>query len=369
VSFEAFRPELVADAVRQPELAVLVGKARVRRRRRTLAALAVAVLVLTGALSVLDRPGRGAEPVQPAPRHEGSRDVVFVDAHTIVEVLFTSCSVRFSVSGDEGRGWSPYRGPTPCDRTEPAHPVGYQVFDANTWLTTIAGQWYLTMDAGLSWRTVSTDPVHVEGFNSRALLCQPSCTGRSAVQAVDPLNAKVYELEATSGLPTLSAVRGTSDGAIWLVGRDMHGAPTVGWSVDHGRTWGTKALPYQAVEQMVLAACTARTAYLLLAFDPDAVVFATTDGGLTWEQHTSGVPTSGDPKGAFCAPDGGLVMATNKEVWVSHDRGATFARAGTNPSDVVGSGRGLLWTCDEDARYAIVTVDGQDWRRMSLNPE
>jgi hypothetical protein len=120
---------------------------------------------------------------------------------------------------------------------------------------------------------------------------------------------------------------------------------------------------------MVLAACTARTAYLLLTFNPDAVVFATTDGGLTWEQHIPSVPTSGDPKGAFCTPDGGLVMATNKEVWVSHDRGATFARARANPLDVVGSGRGLLWTHQEDARYAIVTVDGQNWRRVDLNPE
>ncbi len=374
VTFEAFRPELVADAVRQPELDQLVGRARLRRRRRRgLAALAVAVLVLAGALSVLVPPRRGAEPVGPAIRHSGSRDVVFVDPDTIVEVVFDPCHVLFSVSGDGGRRWTPYRGPVPestCPWSGPGHPVSYQVLDAHVFLTTIDAQQYLTTDTGLSWRRVPAQPVPVDEFDPRTtLLCQSSCTGRSAVQAVDLVGGTVQELRATSGLPTLAAVRGTADGAIWLTGWDMHGGPTVAWSVDHGRTWGTKALPHEVVEQMVLAACTARTAYLLLGFDPEVTVFATADGGLTWDQHAPGVPSSGDPAGAFCTTDGALAMATAKDLWVSFDRGATFARSASTPAGDAGCDRNLLWIRDPDAVHGYLTVDGRTWRQVDLSPE
>jgi hypothetical protein len=332
----------------------------------------VVVLLLTGALSVLAQPSRGTEPVQPAPHHGGSRDVVFLDRDNVVETIFTPCYVLFSMSGDGGREWTPYRGPVPerpCHWTGPGHPVGYRVLDAHLYLATVEGQLYLTMDSGSTWRRVPTDPVPVHEFNPRTVLCESTCTGRSAVQALDLFGPKVYELQATSGLPTLSAVRGTADGAIWLVGRDMHGAPTAAWSIDHGYTWATKALPNRPVQLMLLAACDRRSAYLLLGFDPQVTVFATTDGGLTWEQHVPEAQLPGNPRGAFCTANGGLVMAVGTDVWVSHDRGATFGRSGLAPTGDVGVGQRLLWIRDADASHATVTEDGLNWWQAKLNPE
>src|SRR5262249_43316290 len=152
----------------------------------------------------------------------------------------------------------PYRGPVPetaCHWTGPEHAIGYQVLDAHAYLANIDHQLYLTLDAGLTWRRVPAEPERVNEFLPRTMLCQPSGTGRGAVQALDLFGPKVYELTATSGLPTLSAVRGTDDDGIWLVGRDMHGAPTAAWSIDRGRTWATKALPNRPVQLMTLAAC------------------------------------------------------------------------------------------------------------------
>src|SRR5436190_13479830 len=102
VTFGAFHPERVADAVRQPPLETLVRRARIRRRRRrALAAVAFAALALAGALSLLGPPKpAGSEPMDP--HHSGTGDVVFVDPRTVVEVSFTPCYVVFAASVDGG---------------------------------------------------------------------------------------------------------------------------------------------------------------------------------------------------------------------------------------------------------------------------
>jgi hypothetical protein len=119
---------------------------------------------------------------------------------------------------------------------------------------------------------------------------------------------------------------------------------------------------------MVLAACDKRTAYLLLGFDPDITIFATTDGGLTWEQHAASINPPTDPRGAFCTADGTLVLAIGVSIWLSDDRGAFFT-GGVSRADEAWIGRGLMWTRNVDAGYAFVSVDGRSWQRVKLNPE
>jgi hypothetical protein len=378
VTFEAFHPERVADAVRQPSLDLLLRRARLRRlRRRVLASTVVVAVLLTGALSLLARPRADAEPM--GPHHSGTEDVIFVDPQTVVEVSFTPCYVLFSLSVDGGATWSPYRGPepeSPCHPTGSISPVGYVVVDRHTFLATVGGRQYLSTDTGVTWRGVLS-PLRVDGFSpgTRLLECQGTCAGRTTVQAIAPVTGDLEELRATSGLRSFASIQGTPDGAIWVAGRDYQGAAMLAWSIDAGRTWGTKALPQDAANDMIVVARSARTAYLLLSLGDKLTSYVTTDGGLTWAWTFHAAPAAGSLVGAFSADDRSLTIASAREqwaddgqLWVSDDYGTTFTRGAPAPPGWAGSRAGMLWYHSLDDRYAYLTTDGRTWREVWLNP-
>ncbi|GAA2717813.1 sialidase family protein [Micromonospora olivasterospora] len=406
--FPGFDPEIVADAVRQPPLAALRSAARSRRRHRAGIALA-AVVSLAGAASVPFGGYRTAggsfspDGVLPTPINSPVSELFVLSEDKAVAVQVRGddrCDIRFSSTSDGGRHWTdfrPARSEAPC-RQQADGPernpstVGYTVLGERSYLVEFDGHRVLSTDGGQTWRDATDAMIEVPAFPRTALLvsCQAGCHALSGPLAVDPQTGDVFRL---SGEPPSSqrpfSVQASPDGTIWVTyhSESADESPRIARSVDRGATWRTAGEP-DGAWTVAVAGVSASEAYLLAlprTSAPDrprssgsALLLHTLDGGRTWTEMGTDLPTNTIVRPFTVGRDGSLLVgdrthdASAAFFYVSRDGGRHFTRSAVvTQGGIAGSSPGLAWLTEPgDAvagtATAQVSRDGTTWAPLRL---
>lgn len=391
------------------EQVVARHKQRVVRRRMQIGA-AVAVLVVTLAIPLL----RGQmvahrDPAAPptnepvGPRGPFINDVAFADAdhgYAIRITCRTGCAPQLLTTTD-GRRWQ-------------SHPLS-RPKDAPSWATgtlELLGPDELTIDWGLSLaddgapihRTYSSDggrtwrEVDVPGIVTETVSSIPDdatlawrcarlvgggekCAERGFA-VVLPGSGRSARLAAEPPLTAMVAgASPTADGRWWVAGRDPR-TNLWGLSVsdDNGRSWTTRVLDFrESVDYRgwtVIASggtlYASASGSLPTASNALLAVFASTDGGRTWERTW----TPADDKqphrvfgGLVPGADGSLMInAPDDKTYVSKDGGRTFTAGERRYPDYAFPTRAGYVAMDisssTDVRFSR---DGVDWKKITLD--
>ncbi|MGK5675613.1 WD40/YVTN/BNR-like repeat-containing protein [Micromonospora sp. URMC 106] len=404
--FTGFDVETVADAVRQPPLSQLRRTARLRRRRRaTGVGLAVALALGGTAVAPLASGGGGADwagldpTSQPAEPRVVSHLVVLSERSAVaVEDADNGCRLSFTATVDAGRTWSGWRtnyldGPCRLDAAgRRASDVRFTVLDEQRYLVSIDGTQVVSLDAGRTWRSLASVVTEVRAFpeNAQPVRCQEFCGAMPRLLAVDQDTWRVYRLTHAPQAFGPDTVDWADDGALWFMSpAPEYGAPaSVARSVDRGATWHTSTVP-EGVWANSLVAVSAQEAYVLgqtVPADPNggeptrpARLLHTTDGGRSWADVATNLPSTDSVRGITLGADGALLVgdatstSVTSSVWTSRDSGRHFTRSTrTGNEGKLGTSRGLVWLADRedptDANSVVVQVsaDGENWSRLTL---
>ncbi|MER7461049.1 hypothetical protein [Micromonospora sp. NPDC126480] len=398
----------VARAVRQPPLDDLLAVVRERRRRRT-AGVALAVVLAIAGMAVVPLTGRSSGVDWAAPEPTVTRDdrttrlFVLSDTHAVgVAWVDHGCTVRFAHTLNAGRSWSDYASASyrvpDCRTKDDGEKVGdlrFSVLDERSYLVLHNGRRYLSSDYGHSWRDADTAMVSVAAFPDRArpVFCQQGCDAVLEPLATDPETGTVYRLrgEKPSPYPPFS-IYPSPDGAIWATywpGESGRRA-IVASSADRGATWRTSTPAGGHV--VAVAAVSEVEAYLLTEPDPPpgtepmepgvpSRLLHTTDGGRSWTDVGTDLPSTPVSRDFTLAADGSLMIADTHHhpanltayLLVSRDGGRHFARVreyGQEGGTGVAPGRAWLHGRDdmsvEGPDHVQLTTDGEDWVRFAL---
>ncbi|MEV6103959.1 sialidase family protein [Streptomyces sp. NPDC051940] len=248
-----------------------------------------------------------------------------------------------------------------------------------------------TTDGGRTWTKVDRDAsgttVRIPDGVSPAFWCDSpdenmDCE-RPRLAAHDPATGRLRVLAVQPPLDLAHdwRVEPLADGTWWVWGRDpASGDLVVASSRDDGRSWRTSRLAGDPgdVMRVDVFGTTGRTLYASLAREstataettknPLSAVYASTDGGRTWDRrwtHRQGrAPWSalGTP---LVGADGSLLLVTEDDrVFRSRDGARTFAPGGS-PDDAPGAGR---WVWRTRAGYLLtdgatirLSADGTRW--------
>jgi photosystem II stability/assembly factor-like uncharacterized protein len=137
-----------------------------------------------------------------------------------------------------------------------------------------------------------------------------------------------------------------------------------------------------------LVAVSAQEAYVLgrtVPADPNgggptgpARLLHTTDGGRSWVDVDTDLPSTDAVRGITLGANGALLVgdtsnSVTSSVWISRDGGRHFTRSvRTGNEGRLGTSRGLVWMADRedpsDANSVVVQVsaDGENWSRLLL---
>ncbi|GIG90878.1 WD40/YVTN/BNR-like repeat-containing protein [Plantactinospora endophytica] len=367
-----FDPAEVGQSVPQPPLADLAARAarRVRRRRALVSAAAVGMMALVALTAVPVVRGIGMTATATGDGAGGGylTATAVLDGGTVVAVRYGECAAQFSVTTNDGRTWSPYRGPVGW-RDDCGVPVStsYRLFGPTVFVAEVRGVRYLTRDAGVSWqpaeegvRPVDTLPPQVREARD------------GSAQMVDPTTGDLYQLSSLPRAGDGGLPRRAPDGSVWLLGSGAAAppggattVPRVARSENAGRSWvPTAALP-AVVRNPLLVPAGPEQAYVLGECPSGAVVYRTDDGGTSWfatyvpwdATEVATVNAAGHLLVGSWEPDGRFA------VWVSRDGGRSFTKGETitvpdDPS--VGQADGLIWVTS-GAGWAATSTDGW-WR-------
>ncbi|MFG3710453.1 WD40/YVTN/BNR-like repeat-containing protein [Micromonospora sp. NPDC049460] len=404
--FTGFDAETVAVAVRQPPLGDLRRAARLRRRRRA-AGVGSAVALALGGTAVAPFAGHGSgvdwagpDPTDPPADPRVSHLVVLSERSAVaVEEADNGCRLSFTATTDAGRTWSGWRtnyldGPCRSDAEgRRTSDVRFTVLDEQRYLVSIDGSQVVSLDAGLTWRSLASVATEVRAFpeKARPARCAESCGAMPRPLAVDSGTWRVYRLTDAPGEVVPQAVDQADDGALWLMSpAPDHGAPaSVALSVDRGATWRTSTVP-EGVWASSLVAVSAQEAYVLggtMSADPHgerpagpARLLHTTDGGRSWADVGTDLPSTDLVRGITRGANGALLVCDVTQdgvtsfVWISRDGGRHFSRSTRtgNEGTSFGTSRGLVWLADRedptDANSVVVHIsaDGENWSRLTL---
>jgi len=406
----AGRRELL-DAIEQPPLARIAGRAATIRRRRRLVELAGSLTVVLAAVLLTVQPWHGGpRRVQPAasapaappvwrglgislvglpaaaPDVPGSVVAVeFADPDrgylVVADCHGMSCRITVARTTDGGQVWETVPVPSGLQEVRPADvpriwAVGPRVVLAGGELS------FASDNAGADWAgylfTFADLPV-VDSVPpggrlwtdqrrpGKVLVWLPG-TGRAAVLRQQPASDVRWVAAAPAG-----------DGAWWAGGVDPMARPTALVSRDAGRSWQTTVLGESGAPDVeVRVATLGRQVYAATVYpDPRAdrsallhAIHHSTDGGA----HFSRTWAGGGPPGALAGDpvplvDDRLLLAGQDHQWyVSDDHGGTFRpapgllavrsiariQAGYVAYDLLGGG------------WSAFSVDGSNWYKLNL---
>jgi hypothetical protein len=404
-----FDIQVVNDAVRQPPLDQLYSAAGARRRRRSSAIALVAIAAAVGmAVVPLAAGWSGVDWARPDTTESPTRDVtelfVLDDKSAVgVQVTDDGCSVRFARTEDLGRTWSEFqqlRYEGACGK----HPVGqqqtqitYYPLSVRTYFATVDGsRSYLSSDGGRTWRDAQTSISVVDAFPPQAdpVVCPMGCPGMSEPLAVDPETGAVFQLRAQPSR-RLSSLYESPDGALWATfwPQDSPKPLMVARSVDRGATWQNSYAPTRT-DVVGVVGESGQVAYLLAEpqqSGPGAYttgtsrLLKTTDGGLSWLEVKTDLPTAAGIRPFTLGTDQSLMVAdgpvapagpncsvrcdeNERYVWISHDGGRHFTKGPAVSGFAPGAIPGRIWVFRQDSRgqEAQVTSDGSTWTRLPL---
>ncbi|WP_422734550.1 hypothetical protein ACN26Y_08180 [Micromonospora sp. WMMD558] len=405
--FTGFDTATVARAVRQPPLDDLWATARARRRRRA-AGVALAAVVAMAGMAVVPLADRSpgvdwATPEPTAIREDRGTRLFLTGGDTAVGVEHRSCMLRFAHTGDAGRTWSDYAtavyqapGCQPDENGTGTTDLRFSVLDERSYLVFHNGERSLSTDHGRTWRPADQAMVAVTAFPraARPVFCQEGCGAIAEPLATDPGTGTVYRLrgDPVSPYPPFS-IYPAADGAIWVTywpgGADLRA--TVARSADRGATWATSKAP-AGVSVTAVAAVSGAEAYLLTEPDPapgtepmkpgiPSRLLHTSDGGQTWRDVGTDVPSTRVVRGFTIGADGFLMISDSRHeaegatdhLLVSRDGGRHFTRVsvyGREGGTGVSPGRAWLYGRDDvsvlGADHVQLTTDGETWVRFPL---
>jgi hypothetical protein len=414
--FTGFDVDTIADAVRQPPLDGMRAVARARRRRRTSGVALVLIVAMAGVamLPLFGNTDRGGwtGPEQP-PVTSGTTGQLFVtgpESAVVMEVgdAEEGCfTVWFRHTDDGGRSWtdeemSRYRTTNQCGRDAEGNPLAHpqvSVLSQRSYLVQDGDQLRLSTDYGRTWRDAEQAMVTVPAFPAKAqpVFCQWS-QGIGALRepvAVSPTGT-VYRLEGKPPSPYPPAnIYPSADGTIWATywPGDV-GVMVVARSVDRGASWTTWQPP-EGADVIAIAGVSAQEAYLLIGppasagaqptkVEGTAQLLRTTDGGRTWADVGTDLPTSLENRSLVVGSDGSLLLVEtgNREpsnnrstAMISFDDGRHFTtvREYDGHDGRVGAAPGYAWlyglddlTTPGGADHVQLTRDGTAWTRLPL---
>ncbi|MEU4680907.1 hypothetical protein [Micromonospora sp. NPDC023737] len=403
--FSGFDVEGIVDAVRQPPLDDLRATARSRRGRRAGVMGLAAVAVVAGAASLTPL-GRGSDQPQFAsptdsPAEPRASSVVLLSDVAAVAVAQADggCTISFAATSDAGRTWSSWRtarNSGTCTKAIDAGGLGatdvrYSVLSERSYLVRFDDQWLLSTDAGWTWQDANTAITAVTAFprNTRPVPCHQGCGAITQPLAVDPDSGRVFRLaeQGPSPYPPYNVYE-SPDRALWVTywpGEDGNPA-LVARSVDRGATWRTSRAP-EGATSIGVAAVSAHEAYLLTEpqpTDPNAGqatgasrLLHTTNGGESWEDVGTDLPTTSVVRPFTIGSDGSLMVldfeGSIAYVMISRDGGRHFTRGRQQDGDGgVDANPGRAWLYGRDdprtdgADHVQVTTDGSTWTRFPL---
>lgn len=379
------------DAIDQPPLDQITGRATgLRRRRRLRAAAALAAVVAAGIFLV--RPW-AADPVAEVPPADAPPSgPVYAGAGitingltekvpdvpdlpgAITDVEFTDSShgylvtdqMTFARTGDGGLTWQ---------QLTPPNDPGGDLFSFPDG-TLALGAVRLSDDGGTTWRQVpeAGGPAAAAAGEDDLLRLGPQNT----VQVWSSTHGNLGDLSATLPItPTWVAARPTADNAWWIGGTLNNGQPAAAVSRDGGRHW--QAVPLDAPAGQVgtvQVSVLGRHAYAIVLGPRRDIraILHSADAGQTFTR-TRG-PGEAEPSAlageAVPLLDGRLLVTTSSRWYVSSDDGATFKEAsGSLP--VVGAVH-RTWAGyvaydlfgPAPAGWAAFSTDGATWRKLQV---
>ena len=411
--FEGLRA-YVGSTVRQPDFAVVRGRARRLRRRRTIITGAVtAVLLLLGlGYAVQAAPHRHDQPVHPVPSPsvparglEDSREqVVAGGPHDLYALLGSCfhCAEKLYASADDGATWQRRtlppvpKGATDQNRAPTLVTLGPGLLawtdDPPGQAGTLREYGWISADGGATWRRpqVGKTPVAAIAPGTAPIGC--GYVGRPSpclVYAIDPATGRFAPL-ATQPTGIVIAPRAfvqtavpVDAGAVYVVGLDpATRKPAIASSTDRGRSWrimvlaaGDRAkalhdpnLAAEAYPNVVAGA--GGSAYAGVRHGTDTLSYRTTDDGRTW-QLVAAVPAC---QFGYFTPDGGYVCAVGPlgPPFVISRHGGPFEPItipALNPPSSRDSPRQLaagLYVSTQPPSSLSLSHDGLNWREVDI---
>jgi Photosynthesis system II assembly factor YCF48 len=375
------------DAIQQPPLDQISGRATTLRRRRRAVRGGTALVAVMAVGVALLRPWAGSPDATPPPADTPPSGPVYADAGITINGLTQAVSALPDLPGgitdvefadaDHGYLLTTQRvfastndgGFTWQRQTVPAEAGDDLILFPNGQLALSNG--VVSADRGRSW---SLPPRHDAAAAGKDDLLHLG--PQHTVQIWSPEHGYRGDVHPPLTVSWVAA-RPTADGIWWVGGTTSDGTdkPVLASSRDGGRTWQT--VPLEAPSGQPQLSVLGRDAYaIVLGADRtiEAILYSA-DAGKTFTPTRTG--GGGEPStlagDAVPLLDGRLLVTTTSHGWyVSDDHGATFQQAsGTLP--VVGALR-RTWAGyvaydlfgGEPAGWAAFSSDGSTWRKLHI---
>jgi photosystem II stability/assembly factor-like uncharacterized protein len=379
------------DAIDQPPLAQVTGRAASLRRRRRAVRTGTALVAVVAVGVALLRPWAGHPEATVQPADTPPSGPVYAAAGITINGLTAGVPQIPDLPG----------GITDVEFADPDH--GYVITNKLAFAATEDGGYtwqrrelpgsartpdlmlfpggelavpdgYVSADAGRTWRAPAVQEVPAAAGKDDLLRLGQQHT----VEVWSPENGRLGGLEKQPPLTvTWVAARPTADGVWWVGGtaRDATGSPALASSRDGGRTWrlvGLTAPPGRAQVSVL-----GHHAYAIVSGTDAGIraILHSADGGLTFTPTRTG---GGQPETlageAVPLLDGRLLITTTAHKWyVSRDDGATFTEATGGNLPIVGGLR-RTWAGyvaydlfgPEPAGWAAFSSDGSTWRKLHI---
>jgi Photosynthesis system II assembly factor YCF48 len=379
------------DAIDQPPLAEITGRATGLRRRRQAVRTGTALVAVVAVGVALLRPWAGHPEATVPPADTPPSGPVYAAAGITINGLTEGVPQIPDLPG----------GITDVEFADPDH--GYLVTDKLAFAATEDGgfTWrrrdlpagtrtpdlilfpggelavpdgHVSADGGLTWRAPAAGQVPAAAGKEDLLRLGPQNT----VEVWSPEDGRRGALAKQPSLTvTWVAARPTADGVWWVGGtaHDATGRPALASSRDGGRSWRLVELdaPPGRAQLSVLG----HHAYaIVIGTDRDIrAILHSADGGLTFTTTRTGGGAQPDTLAGEAVPllDGRLLITTTAQKWyVSRDDGATFTEA-TGSLPIVGGLR-RTWAGyvaydlfgPDPAGWAAFSSDGSTWRKLHI---
>jgi Photosynthesis system II assembly factor YCF48 len=380
------------DAIQQPPLDRIAGRATTLRRRRLALRGGTALATVVAIGITLLRPWAGPEATVPPAETPPSWPVYTADGITInglteavpqvpdlpgaigdVEFadadhgyLITS-ERAFASTEDGGFTWQRHALPADARGTELYLFSGGQI-------GLLDG--YVSADGGKTWQRQAANGAQPVAAAGKDELLRPVGNGELDVFSPE-YGVRGYLADAPPITVSWVATRPTADGIWWVGGTTNDGTnkPALASSRDGGHSWQRVVLNAPSGQPQVSFLGSHAYAVVLGADRAILAILHSADGGKNFTPTRTGGSAEPTTLAGEAVPllDGRLLVTTTTHMWyVSDDNGATFKRANGNLPFAVGALR-RTWAgyvaydlFGADAGWAAFSSDGSTWRKLHI---
>jgi photosystem II stability/assembly factor-like uncharacterized protein len=367
-----------------------------RWRRPAGGAVITAALLVVAAVSVpratpgetAGRGGSSAAPADVRPSSSAPLFVQFVDRdHGFAMTARCPggekhCSYGLAVSTDGGRSYQ--HRPLPLAKIAPPEGYGAELHavTARTVVIEDRGEWWVSIDAGHTWRSapdsVVARAVEIPAAGRLHTRCaDPNCDSRE-LTVIDPDTGRrrrapdvplerIYASSESTVAP---------DGTRWVSGTVRGDVPALATTRDGGHTWSVSRFP--GVGRMLrgprLLVGPGSLRYAVFSVQREDAkngfgpLYASADAGRTWTRIRDGDEQPASILGAIVRPDGRLLIGTELDgPMISADGGRSFTPLRTGPA-VSGfiERSGMITALRDDGGYATSQDGGTTWSPVSV---